>query len=105
VNVAGPGPIEPTASTESQKNATAASTPTSALSPQTLISKPEPPLPDEGDEDVASDDEAKVAKATIPTSNASDPYSGLDGAFANYLQDQPRPMGATNQQLIDDLLF
>jgi hypothetical protein len=39
----------------------------------------------------------------------SDPYSNLDGAFGNYLADEPRPMASVNNRSRhgdeDDLLF
>ena len=44
-----------------------------------------------------------------PTDNETgntDPYSNLDGAFGNYIADEPRPMQNVQQSGIeDDLLF
>lgn len=55
---------------------------------------------DGGSEDDDDDDEARPVNR--------DPYSNLDGAFGNYVTDQPRPMaanarGRANEE--DDVLF
>lgn len=38
---------------------------------------------------------------------ASDPYSNMDGAFGNYMADEPQPMaaGKGSRGDLDDLLF
>jgi hypothetical protein len=40
-------------------------------------------------------------------SMANDPYSNIDGAFGNYMADEPQPMAARKgpQGDLDDLLF
>ncbi|KAH0583923.1 hypothetical protein H2248_009512 [Termitomyces sp. 'cryptogamus'] len=99
INVPGPGPTEPQMKMISIN--------------ADLALKPAPPIPSSstipdttqslsahgGDDD--DDDGPPVA---------ADPYSNLDGAFGNYLQDEPRPIGTGNQQTnrhadLDDLLF
>ncbi|KAG6878721.1 hypothetical protein C0993_011536 [Termitomyces sp. T159_Od127] len=101
INVPGPGPTEP--QTRNIANNT---------DPD---SKPAPPIPfstaipntthpdsgHEGDDDDEDDG---------PPSAAADPYSNLDGAFGNYLQEVPRPIRTGIQQTnrhadLDDLLF
>ncbi|KDR81568.1 hypothetical protein GALMADRAFT_239593 [Galerina marginata CBS 339.88] len=70
---------------------------------------PGPKVPhSEGDvegEDVGSDqdDDAPESNGTA----SRDPYSNLDGAFGNYIADEPRPMGTKNsgRNDDDDLLF
>lgn len=37
--------------------------------------------------------------------NGADPYSNLDGAFGNYIADEPRPMQNVRQSGIDDDLL
>ncbi|KAG6897471.1 hypothetical protein C0992_001246 [Termitomyces sp. T32_za158] len=100
INVPGPGPTEP------QIRSTASNA--------DLDTKPAPPIPfssaipnttrplsgHEGDDD---EDDG-------PSSAATDPYSNLDGAFGDYLQEVPRPISTGIQQTnrhadLDDLLF
>lgn len=64
------------------------------------------PRPNQGeDEDAGSDQDEDNAQ---PNSN-QDPYSNLDGAFGNYLADEPQPITASNRagrhNEVDDLLF
>lgn len=68
-----------------------------------------PPVPKSKLEDESEDLESDQDEDT-PKRNGSavkDPYSNLDGAFGNYLADEPRPMGANNagRNDEDDLLF
>jgi len=102
VNVPGPGPNESHAANPEIIETDAAEA--DALAP--------PPVPKssivdaEGEEDLGSDQDDDAAE---PSGNAGrDPYSNLDGAFGNYLADEPRPMGANNRggrHDEDDLLF
>ena len=101
--VPGPGPAE---------------THTRKLSPPPLptnlnTSKPPPPIP------VGSNSESRdlleIDEATSPDvddddlvpNNAKDPYSNIDGAFGNYMADEPQPMvaGKGSRDDLDDLLF
>lgn len=82
--------------------------------PRTLLdteAMPSPPLPPKekpatglvdggADED---EDENDEADADEEPRGAGDPYANLDGAFGNYLADQPRPMGGRHDD-DDDLL-
>jgi hypothetical protein len=57
---------------------------------------------DDHEEDGGADDDEEAPRAV------GDPYSNLDGAFGNYMADQPRPMTANNHGKTeddDDLLF
>ncbi|KAF5381023.1 hypothetical protein D9615_003918 [Tricholomella constricta] len=102
INIPGPGPSEPRID---EAHISADDTPATESAP------PAPPAPSSSnfskeadissDHDDGDDDEPP---------RAADPYSNLDGAFGNYLQDEPRPMAAGNQQAnrhgdLDDLLF
>lgn len=114
--VPGPGPVEP--------RKTGAEDPESPLPPSPTTKPPPSPRPpgaasnfvyvtapppaDSTDSEPLSlnteDDEPQ------PAARGSDPYSNLDGAFGNYLADEPRPMGANNRAGgaggdLDDLLF
>jgi AP-2 complex subunit beta-1 len=56
----------------------------------------------EEDEDAGSDQDEGDAKPN----GKHDPYSNLDGAFGNYLADEPQPIAASNRAGdLDDLLF
>ncbi|KAF7304845.1 AP complex subunit beta [Mycena kentingensis (nom. inval.)] len=97
VSVEGPGPVE--------SHQHAADEPPPPPPSDAAISKPTPPIPAASsaeDEDDNSDDDGPPAK---PQQNSNDPYSNLDGAFGNYLADEPRPMAGQRQQDEDDLLF
>lgn len=98
VNVSGPGPTE-----SHQLGAT--EDPVAPPLLDAAVSKPTPPIPTEDSEngDDASDD---GAEGTDEGRANRDPYANLDGAFGNYLADQPRPMNAGGRQGDDDdLLF
>ncbi|KAG6889313.1 hypothetical protein C0995_001969 [Termitomyces sp. Mi166 len=99
INVPGTGPTEPqTKAIDDNMNPAmkpAPPIPSSSTVPTTIHSE------HEGDDDDDDDDGPPAA---------ADPYSNLDGAFGNYLQDEPRPIGTGNQQTtrhadLDDLLF
>ncbi|KAJ7685141.1 adaptin N terminal region-domain-containing protein [Mycena polygramma] len=100
VSVPGPGPSEP----QERKD-----TPPPALPDVPVPSKPTPPIPPEASHsaDNTSEDEVEADPDDEPRGRADgDPYSNLDGAFGNYLADEPRPMGAGGRQGDDeDLLF
>ena len=99
VSIPGPGPSEPKVQTPSSLlelkpvPATLDSTPTDSPSPVLPTSR------EAGDSSSDQDDDVDPAAA-----GAHDPYSNLEGAFGNYLADEPRPMkgGRHND---DDLLF
>lgn len=77
------------------------------------MAEPEQPEP----ESLPSGPEAlDTSAATVSTidmevsteygSGGADPYSNLDGAFGNYIADEPRPMQDVQQSgMEDDLLF
>ncbi|KAJ7632574.1 adaptin N terminal region-domain-containing protein [Roridomyces roridus] len=103
VNVPGPGPSE-----SHERNETAP--PPVPDLPAPTTSKPTPPTPPLSSEnasgdatDDGSDDEGDADEEPRGRANA-DPYSNLDGAFGNYLADEPRPMGG-RQGDDEDLLF
>lgn len=96
INVPGPGPIESHSSNlidESPPPPPPASEKKSP-NPQAAESKTE----ESTEGDAGSDQEAE-------TTGADDPYANLDGAFGNYLADEPRPLGATARNDLNDLLF
>ncbi|KAF8894575.1 adaptin N terminal region-domain-containing protein [Infundibulicybe gibba] len=96
INVPGPGPSEPEPEPEPEPTKTI---PTS----QEPSHQAESPSASPREPDVAStshDDEDDD-----PVEN-SDPYSNLDGAFGNYLADEPKPItGGRGHGDEDDLLF
>ncbi|KAF7294973.1 AP complex subunit beta [Mycena indigotica] len=95
VTVAGPGPVE------SHQHPT--EEPPPPPPPDTPgTSKPTPPLPPR-EADKSSDDGGDENEPPANGKN-HDPYSNLDGAFGNYLADEPRPMNGGRQDE-DDLLF
>jgi hypothetical protein len=99
ISVAGPGPAE----THMRKPSP----------PPINTSKPPPPIPTESSSesrDLLDMDEAASSDVddedAVPNS-ASDPYSNIDGAFGNYMADEPQPMvaGKGSRGDLDDLLF
>ncbi|KAF7338332.1 AP complex subunit beta [Mycena venus] len=98
VSVPGPGPVE------SHERAD-----TPPLPDAPLPSKPTPPIPPETGSSAENEDEddGEAEPDDEPRGRANDdPYSNLDGAFGNYMADEPRPMGAGGRQGDDeDLLF
>jgi AP-2 complex subunit beta-1 len=106
VTVPGPGPVEPTR--ESDSNPT-----TDRLLPsaEVLQNKPPPSTPTEEAGNLltesAEDEDGNADRDVdddIPA-KANDPYSNLDGAFGNYLIDEPRPVLRGQHGDEDDLLF
>ena len=103
LKVPGPGPAEPQLRKPSPP----------PIPADVDIAKPPPPIPTEPTDlldmneatsnpvapDVDDDD-------SIPNV-ASDPYSNIDGAFGNYMADEPQPMAAEKGSRgdLDDLLF
>ncbi|KAJ6547517.1 adaptin N terminal region-domain-containing protein [Mycena capillaripes] len=95
VSVPGPGPSEPHEREDTPP-------------PLPDVPKPTPPIPSEGESgDNASDDDGEADADDEPRGRSDgDPYSNLDGAFGNYVADEPRPMNAGGRQGDDeDLLF
>jgi AP-2 complex subunit beta-1 len=103
--IPGPGPIEP------QKSP---SVPVPPL-PDGIATKPPPPLPSrsslpdpDSTENGTSRGEGEVntgeAEDEDEVQTSHDPYSNLDGAFGNYLADEPQPMSGRNGY-DEDLLF
>lgn len=73
-------------------------------------SKPPPPIPTDSaleSEDLLDLSEAEVDDDDIVSTKAKDPYSNIDGAFGNYMLDEPQPMtaGKVLRGDLDDLLF
>jgi AP-2 complex subunit beta-1 len=85
--------------------------------PDEVVGKPTPPIPadassspqggegnadaddaGDGDDDDEDEDERQPRQA-------NDPYSNLDGAFANYLADAPQPLTGSRNNDDDDVLF
>jgi len=97
VNVPGPGP------TESHSTQSGFVTTNTDL-PEAVPSK-ESSLNQEEDEDAGSDQD----EGNVKSNGKQDPYSNLDGAFGNYLADEPQPIAASNRAGrhgdLDDLLF
>ncbi|KAG6820601.1 hypothetical protein H0H93_014517 [Arthromyces matolae] len=78
-----------------------------SISNNALVSKPAPPIPTSTEPSQDSQSNQDEEEEDEPPA-AGDPYSNLDGAFGNYLQDEPRPMGgqqANRHPDLDDLLF
>ncbi|KAG6854317.1 hypothetical protein C0991_008212 [Blastosporella zonata] len=101
INVPGPGPSE-SHNTSVPENINLATKPSPPIPSSPTVSKVAGSTSDHGGEDDEDDEDDGPRGA--------DPYSNLDGAFGNYLQDEPRPMGTGNQQAsrhadLDDLLF
>ncbi|KAF9480124.1 Adaptor protein complex beta subunit [Pholiota conissans] len=99
VSVPGPGPNEPR-----------------AQAPIVDTEEPDGPPPPHGetkkslaDENSEGDDVGSEQDDDDAAPVARDPYSNLDGAFGNYVTDQPQPMAANNRGAganeHDDLLF
>ncbi|KAF7322939.1 AP complex subunit beta [Mycena chlorophos] len=100
VAVAGPGPIESHQHPNEE--------PPPPPSPDNVgSSKPTPPIPprEEGENSEEDGGDDNDDDEPPPTAKNHDPYSNLDGAFGNYLADEPRPMAGGNRQDEEDLLF
>jgi len=101
VNVPGPGPPE----THTHKESSPAPGHTGMNT-----SKPPPPIPrDTNPDDLLDMSDSSAADVydddNAVTPDANDPYSNMDGAFGNYLADEPQPMGKGQRGDLDDLLF
>ncbi|KAF9564684.1 Adaptor protein complex beta subunit [Agrocybe pediades] len=100
VTVPGPGPNEPNTAPK-----------TDIVDLDDSDAPPPPPVPktlsNEHDEDGEPGSDQDDEVPTQGTHKSNDPYSNLDGAFGNYLADEPRPMGASSgaRREEDDLLF
>ena len=97
VSVSGPGPVESHSSNLIDGPPPPPASEKHSSNPQADENRQEEP-----DGDAGSDQEAEPGNA------GNDPYANLDGAFGNYLADQPRPIGATDRRArndLDDLLF
>jgi len=93
VNVPGPGP------TESHSAQSGFLTTDNPDLPEAVPSKESRPDQEE-DEDAGSDQD----EGNVKSNGKQDPYSNLDGAFGNYLADEPQPIAGRHGD-IDDLLF
>jgi len=97
VSIPGPGPNE---SHSGQPGLLAADNP----EPLEAVASKESRLSQE-EEDAGSDQDETNAEPN----GKQDPYSNLDGAFGNYLADEPQPISASNRSGrhndLDDLLF
>lgn len=71
--------------------------------------KPAPPVPSEQAAHQRDADTTNSDHDDDEPTGAADPYSNLDGAFGNYLADEPRPITAGSSRVRhgdeDDLLF
>ena len=98
VHVPGPGP------TESHSVQSEFLTTDKPELPEAAPSKKPRPNQEE-DEDAGSDQD----EGNVKPNGKQDPYSDLDGAFGNYLADEPQPIAASNRAGrhgdLDDLLF
>lgn len=67
---------------------------------------PKTPHPEQDEGDGAGSDQDDAGQVDPA---GGDPYSNLDGAFGNYMADEPRPMAASSRggrpNDDDDLLF
>jgi len=99
INVPGPGPNESHSAPPELLN-----TNDSEL-PEAVASEESRPNQGEDEEDAGSDQDEVNAKPN----GKQDPYSNLDGAFGNYLVDEPQPIAASSRagrhNDLDDLLF
>lgn len=111
INIPGPGPPEPRQNTQPLPAAAAAAMSRAAA---TSISRSNSDLVasqalhddfddaggGDGEEDGEEEaDDEELSPAGVAQQTQADPYANLDGAFGNYVADQPRP------QHTDDLLF
>lgn len=95
INVPGPGPNE---SHSAQSGFLTTDNPDL---PEAVPSNESRPNQEE-DEDAGSDQD----EGDVKLNGKQDPYSNLDGAFGNYLADEPQPIAASKRHGdLDDLLF
>jgi AP-2 complex subunit beta-1 len=99
INVPGPGP------NESHSAQSGFLTTDNSDLPEAVPSEESRPNQEEDEENAGSDQDEGNAKPN----GKHDPYSNLDGAFGNYLADEPQPIAASNRAGrhgdLDDLLF
>ena len=98
VNVPGPGP------NESHSAPSELLTKNNPELPEAVASKETRPSQEENEDDAGSDQDEGNAKPN----GKQDPYSNLDGAFGNYLADEPQPIASSRagrHNDLDDLLF
>lgn len=96
ISIPGPGPSEPQPSGPSTEVIKA----TPDVAPETHDLPDSAPSPSSGANSVHDVEDGDDDGAT----RGADPYSNLEGAFGNYLADEPRPMNAGGRGG-DDLLF
>jgi AP-2 complex subunit beta-1 len=107
ITVPGPGPAElpKNSTTDPSRSANVLPPkPISTETPSDVLSSEDASLPatlDNADDADADQDEEE----DDDPSKEADPYSNLDGAFGNYLADEPRPMQRGQNGEEDDLLF
>ncbi|KAF7967685.1 hypothetical protein HWV62_17583 [Athelia sp. TMB] len=102
VSVPGPGPAE-----------THKLSSTPSLPSNLNVSKPPPPIPENAGSSDLLDMEESASPVDVDDDDAvpskgSDPYSNLDGAFGNYMADEPQPMSTLRKGTrgdLEDLLF
>ena len=98
INVPGPGP------NESHSTQSGFLTADNSDLPEAV--PPKESRPDQEEEDAAESDQDE---GNVEPNGKQDPYSNLDGAFGNYLADEPQPIAASNRAGrhgdLDDLLF
>ena len=104
VQVPGPGPVESHAKNETSEAPDADAEDNGETAP------PPPPVAKtelEGEQEVDLESDQEEDAPARKRTAGSDPYSNLDGAFGNYLADEPRPMGTNSagRNEVDDLLF
>lgn len=98
ISVPGPGPVEPGTLDDPTSDS-----PVPPVPPTKSDGSHSPPR---RPQNLIDDDEGEVNDDDEPKGGGnSDPYSNLDGAFGNYLADEPRPMDGRRNGDEDDLLF
>jgi AP-2 complex subunit beta-1 len=105
ITVPGPGPAEPPKdSTTDPLRSANVLPPISTETPSDVLSSEDASLPAPLDNADGADADQNGEEDDDP-SKEIDPYSNLDGAFGNYLADEPRPMQRGQNGEEDDLLF
>jgi hypothetical protein len=95
INVPGPGP------NESHSVQSAPLITDNSDLPETVAAEESHPNQEEDEEDAGSDQDA----GNTEQYSKQDPYSNLDGAFGNYLADEPQPIAGGRHNDVDNLLF
>ena len=103
ITVPGPGP------NESHSVQSALLTTDDPDLPEAVPSKGSRPNQKDDDDDDDDDAGSDQDESSVKPNGKQDPYSNLDGAFGNYLADEPQPIAASNRAGrhgdLDDLLF